>query len=190
MGDVQISRFTIPVELLFFSWLEIRNKTGLACSKELPPGTPKPQGPIPPSYHPYPGMTKFTFWDGAPSTTPSGCVPNRWRFGCIMLHPYKNWKSVTVFFYTSFLQLSYLLLVSGDVCLGSHIPVTASPGPIWLQRGSAVPGGDSVSEAGKLRYWAIHSQIPIVDWLWNRGIIYDCIQYVNAWLGKFKYNIV
>ena len=43
MGDVQISRFTIPVELLFFSWLEIRNKTGLACSKELPPGTPKPQ---------------------------------------------------------------------------------------------------------------------------------------------------
>ena len=157
MGDVQISPFTIPVELLFFSWLEIRNKTGLACSTQLPPLS---------------GYDKIHFLGWCSKHNTKRMCTQSLAF---WLHPYKNWKSVTVFLKP--LSFNYLTFYFFPACfLGSHIPpVTPSPGPIWLQRGSVVPGGDSVSEAGKLRYWAIHSQIPIVDWLWNRGITYNIL---------------
>ena len=103
MGDVQISPFTIPVELLFFSWLEILNKTGLACSTQLPPLS---------------GYDKIHFLGWCSKHNTKRMCTQSLAF---WLHPYKNWKSVTVFLKP--LSFNYLTFYFFPACfLGSHIP--------------------------------------------------------------------
>lgn len=111
MGDVQISRFTIPVELLFFSWLEIRNKTGLACSKELPPGTPKPQVLNSTQLPPLSGYDKIHFLGWCSKHNTKRMCTQSLAF---WLHPYKNWKSVTVFLKP--LSVNYLTFYFFPAC--------------------------------------------------------------------------